>query len=77
VAEDEAAGSRVILRELIAADEDEFLGLARASVGLPQRQRCSIGVAMTTAMFHRCGGEDLEAASGSESRGREFGKWRG
>jgi ribosomal-protein-alanine N-acetyltransferase len=34
VAEDEAAGSRVILRELIAADEDEFLGLARASVGL-------------------------------------------
>ena len=26
--------SRVILRELIAADQDEFLGLARASVGL-------------------------------------------
>jgi len=25
---------RVILRELIAADEDEFLGLARASAGL-------------------------------------------
>ena len=34
MAEDEAAGSRVILRELVAADEDEFLGLARASVGL-------------------------------------------
>jgi len=34
VAEGEAVGSRVILRELTAADEDEFLGLARASVGL-------------------------------------------
>jgi len=33
VAEDEG-GARVILRELIAADEDEFLGLARASIGL-------------------------------------------
>jgi len=28
VAEDDAVGSRVILRELTAADEDEFLGLA-------------------------------------------------
>jgi len=34
VAEGDAAGSRVVLRELIAADEDEFVGLARASVGL-------------------------------------------
>jgi [ribosomal protein S5]-alanine N-acetyltransferase len=34
VAEGEAAGSRVILRELTAADEGEFLGRARASVGL-------------------------------------------
>jgi [ribosomal protein S5]-alanine N-acetyltransferase len=34
VAEDDAVGSRVILRGLTAADEDEFLGLARASVGL-------------------------------------------
>jgi ribosomal-protein-alanine N-acetyltransferase len=34
VAEREAVGSRVILRELTAADEGEFLGLARASVGL-------------------------------------------
>jgi [ribosomal protein S5]-alanine N-acetyltransferase len=34
VAEREAVGSRVILRELTAADEGEFLGLARASVAL-------------------------------------------
>ena len=34
MAEGDTAGSRVILRELIAADQDEFLGLARASVGL-------------------------------------------
>ena len=34
MAEGEAVGSRVILRELTAADEGEFLGLARASIGL-------------------------------------------
>jgi ribosomal-protein-alanine N-acetyltransferase len=34
VAEHRAVGSRVILRELTAADEGEFLALARASVGL-------------------------------------------
>jgi ribosomal-protein-alanine N-acetyltransferase len=34
VAERGGVGSRVILRELTAADEGEFLGLARASVGL-------------------------------------------
>ena len=34
MAEREAIGSRVILRELTGADEGEFLGLARASVGL-------------------------------------------
>jgi hypothetical protein len=31
---EDAGASRVMLRELIAADQDEFLGLARASVGL-------------------------------------------
>jgi [ribosomal protein S5]-alanine N-acetyltransferase len=34
VAEHKADGSRVILRELTPADEGEFLGLARASMGL-------------------------------------------
>jgi ribosomal-protein-alanine N-acetyltransferase len=34
VAEGEGVGSRVILRELTVADEGEFLGLARASIGL-------------------------------------------
>jgi [ribosomal protein S5]-alanine N-acetyltransferase len=34
VAEGETGRSRVFSRELAAADEDEFLGLARASVGL-------------------------------------------
>jgi ribosomal-protein-alanine N-acetyltransferase len=34
VAEHKSGGSRVILRELTPADEGEFLGLARASVGL-------------------------------------------
>ena len=34
MAEGETGRSRVFLRELAAADEDEFLGLARASVGL-------------------------------------------
>ena len=34
MAEHKSGGSRVILRELTPADEGEFLGLARASIGL-------------------------------------------
>jgi len=71
VTEDEAAGSRVVLRELIAADEDEFLGLARASVGLHRSTRTA-----TTAMFHRCRYDDTDVPSvrwrGLGGRGREW-----